>query len=364
MIYRKEIDGLRALAVIPVILFHAGFEFFSGGFVGVDIFFVISGYLITCILLAELDAGTFTIAGFYERRIRRIFPALFFVIIATIPFAYYWLLPNELAAFGKSIMSISVFASNIFFWQESDYFAADAEFLPLLHTWSLAVEEQYYLFFPIIMMLLWSLGKKSLVAIFMVFAVLSIGISEWAWRYAPEFNFYMLPTRMWELLAGALVAFYLSTRTPHGNQLGSSVGLLAILGAVFFYDTGIPIPSLYGLLPIVGTVLIILFATQDTLVGKLLSLKPMVAIGLISYSAYLWHQPLFVFTRLSHLEEPSSWLLCALGIVALLMAWFSWHFVEKPFRNKKHFTQRQVLIAGLLISILFILIGASLAQNT
>ncbi len=361
MIYRKEIDGLRALAVIAVMLFHAGFEFFGGGFLGVDIFFVISGYLITSIILAELEKGTFTIANFYERRIRRIFPALFFVILATIPFAYYWFLPSELASFGKSIISVSVFASNFFFWQESDYFAADSELLPLLHTWSLAVEEQYYLFFPIIMMVLWKFGKKTLLATLIVLAVFSLALSEWAWRYSPEFNFYMLPTRIWELLAGALVAFYLSKRAPNGHQIGAMLGLLAIFASLFFYDSGIPIPSHYGLLPILGTVLILLFATEQTLVGKLLSQKAFVGIGLISYSAYLWHLPIFVFARIASLEEPSPWLLGALGIVALLMAWISWRFVEKPFRNKKLFTQKQVLLTGMLVSILFIIIGAKIA---
>ena len=361
MLYRKEIDGLRALAVIPVILFHAGFEFFGGGFVGVDIFFVISGYLITSIILAELDNGTFTIANFYERRIRRIFPALFFVIIAIIPFAYYWLLPAELASFGKSIASVSIFASNFFFWQESDYFASDSEYLPLLHTWSLAVEEQYYLFFPIIMILLWRFGKNILLTTLIVLAILSIALSEWAWRYSPDFNFYMLPTRMWELLAGAFTAFYLINRAPTGNQIGAILGLLAIFFSLIFYDDGIPIPSLYGLLPILGTVFIILFATEQTLVGKLLSQKLVVVIGLISYSAYLWHVPIFAFARIASLEEPGPWALGTLGIVALLLAWISWRFVEKPFRNKKFFTQKQVLITGMLFSILFILVGAQIA---
>ena len=357
MVYRKEIDGLRAIAVIPVMFFHAGFSAFSGGFIGVDIFFVISGYLITSIILEELENGKFTIANFYERRIRRILTALFFVIIATLPFAYYWLLPNELGSFGKSITSVATFVSNFYFWQESDYFSTDSELLPFLHTWSLAVEEQFYLIFPLIMVVLWKFGIKILITTLIIVAVLSILLSEWAWRYALEFNFYMLPTRAWELLAGAFVAFYFIKRSPMANQLGAVVGLLAILASLFIYDAGFPIPSLYGLLPILGTVLILLFATKDTFVGKLLAQKVFVGIGLISYSAYLWHQPIFAFARLASLEEPSKWLLFGLGILALFMAWISWRFVEKPFRNKKLFSQKQVLVTGSLVSILFALLG-------
>ena len=209
MRYRKEIDGLRALAVIPVILYHAGFNWFSGGYIGVDIFFVISGYLITSIIIKEQDAGTFSLANFYERRIRRILPALFFVLLVTLPFAWLWLLPHELKDFGKSLAAVILFASNFLFWKESDYFAADAELIPLLHTWSLAVEEQFYVFFPIIMMLFWVLGKRKLVAIFSVIGLLSLGLTEWGWRNFAEANFFLIPTRAWELMIGSLVAFYL-----------------------------------------------------------------------------------------------------------------------------------------------------------
>lgn len=159
MNYRREIDGLRALAVLPVILFHAGFETFSGGFVGVDVFFVISGYLITTIILSELEQGKFSIANFYERRARRILPALFFVLLVCIPFAWFWLLPSDMIDFSKSLVAVSVFASNIMFWRESGYFDTAAELKPLLHTWSLAVEEQYYVFFPLFLILFWKLGK-------------------------------------------------------------------------------------------------------------------------------------------------------------------------------------------------------------
>ena len=160
MNYRREIDGLRALAVLPVILFHAGFETFSGGFVGVDVFFVISGYLITTIILAELEQGRFSIVNFYERRARRILPALFLVMLVCIPFAWIWLLPSDMKDFSQSLIAVAIFASNILFWRESGYFDTAAELKPLLHTWSLAVEEQYYVLFPLFLMLFWKLGKR------------------------------------------------------------------------------------------------------------------------------------------------------------------------------------------------------------
>lgn len=364
MNYRKEIDGLRAFAVIPVILYHAGFEWLSGGYVGVDIFFVISGYLITTIIIKELDAGTFTIANFYERRARRILPALFFVILICLPFAWYWLLPFELKDFGKSLMAVTLFSSNILFWLESDYFAAGAELIPLLHTWSLAVEEQFYIFFPLLMILFWSLGKRWLLIILSIIALVSLGLTEWGWRQFPEANFYLIPTRAWELMIGALTAFYLFYKTPSINkqhtsfyQIASMAGLILIVGSIFLLNKSIPFPSLYALAPTVGTALIILFTTPATLTYQILSQRLFVAIGLISYSAYLWHQPLFVFTRMMSLEEPSLWLLGLLSIVTFLLAYLSWRFVEKPFRNKQKFKRKQIFTASLVSSLIIFAIG-------
>ncbi|MEE9351389.1 MAG: acyltransferase [Thiotrichaceae bacterium] len=369
MIYRKEIDGLRAFAVIPVILYHAGFEWLKGGYIGVDIFFVISGYLITSIIIRELEAGTFTITNFYERRARRILPALFFIILVCLPFAWYWLLPFELKDFGKSMVAVTVFASNILFWQESDYFAAGAELIPLLHTWSLAVEEQFYVFFPLLMMFLWAFGKRWLVAVIAIIGLLSLGLTEWGWRHFPEANFYLIPTRAWELMIGALLAFYLyykdddkpeagnEQRTTLTSQLASITGFALIIASIFFLDKSIPFPSLYALAPTLGTALIILFTTPDSLVYRVLSLRLLVGIGLISYSAYLWHQPLFVFTRMMSLEEPSQWLLGLLSMVTFLLAYLSWRFVEKPFRNKQRFSRKQIFIASLVGSLIMIGIG-------
>ncbi len=214
MKYRAEIDGLRALAVIPVILFHAGFEWFSGGFVGVDVFFVISGYLITTIIISEMAEGKFSMVNFYERRARRILPALFFVMAACLPFAWLWLTPSDLKDFGQSLIAVSFFSSNMLFWLESGYFDTAAELKPLLHTWSLAVEEQYYILFPIFLMLTWRLGVKWISIILSFVFLLSLGLAVLGTQYAtnPQITsgtFFLLPTRGWELLVGVFAAFYL-----------------------------------------------------------------------------------------------------------------------------------------------------------
>ena len=364
MIYRKEIDGLRALAVLPVILFHAGFSVVSGGFVGVDVFFVISGYLITSIILEELETGDFTVAGFYERRARRILPALFFVLLACLPLAWWLLLPSEMADFGKSLAAVAVFASNILFWLGTDYFAATAEQIPLLHTWSLAVEEQYYVVFPLFMLLVWRLGKGWLMGLVALVALLSLGWSEWLWRSSVEASFYLIPSRAWELMIGALAAFYLHKNVAAPNnvtaQAASGLGLALLAYAVFFFNEGIPFPSVYALVPTVGAVLLIVFATPATWVGKGLASPPLVWVGLISYSAYLWHQPLFVFARLQALEEPSVSLMASLCVITLMLAWFSWRFVEKPFRDRRRFSRTQIFSGAVIGSLLFIALGVGL----
>ena len=360
MQYRAEIDGLRALAVIPVVLFHAGIAGFSGGFVGVDIFFVISGYLITSIILSEQQKERFTLAGFYERRARRILPALMLVTLLSTVAAWFLLLPTEMIDYGKSLASVGVFASNILFWTQSDYFAQTSEFIPLLHTWSLAVEEQFYLIFPVFMIATVATVKSKRLIILIVVAVLSLIFCEWAWRNAPEANFFLAPSRIWELLAGVFCAFYLQQPRDHSkliNQFASALGLLMLVYSIIFFDKTIPFPSLYALLPVFGTALIILFTDKDTLVGQLLSVPFIVGIGLISYSAYLWHQPLFVFARLNSLEELSVLTLLGLSLLAFIMAYISWRWVEKPFRNRNWLSQRQILWMAGLCSLVLIGLG-------
>ncbi len=296
--------------MLPVILFHAGFDTFSGGFIGVDVFFVISGYLITNIILTELENGTFSTVNFYERRTRRIFPALFFVMFACIPFAWLWLLPSDMKDFSLSLVAVSLFISNFLFWHESGYFSTAAELKPLLHTWSLAVEEQYYVLFPLFLMLFWKFGKRLiLVSLGLVFFA-SLAIAHWAAYAKPSAAFYLLPTRGWELLIGAFIAFYLSqaNRKVFGkglSEFGACLGLTLIFYAIFTFSKRTPFPGFYALIPTLGTTLVLLFATERTAAGKFLGNKVFVGIGLVSYSAYLWHQPLFAFARHNCFRNPT-----------------------------------------------------------
>jgi len=353
--YRKEIDGLRAVAVLPVIFFHAGIGLFSGGFVGVDVFFVISGYLITTIILTEKDAGTFTITGFYERRARRILPALFYVMFACTPFAWSWMTPSQLSNFAESFVSVSLFYSNIWFWADSGYFEIAAELKPLLHTWSLAIEEQYYLFFPIFILALWPFGKKLTVSLLILVSAISLFLAQWGSVNYPAATFYLLPTRVWELLLGSLTAFYLLYRhektntklPPLAGEALSFLGLIFIVYAIIAFNETTPFPSFYALLPTVGTALIILFGTSQTFTGRILSNRLLVGIGLVSYSAYLWHHPLFAFARIRSISEPSSELMLALGFLTLPMAYLSWKYVEKPFRNRQAYDRKFVFASSL-----------------
>jgi peptidoglycan/LPS O-acetylase OafA/YrhL len=363
MDYRREIDGLRALAVLPVIFFHAGFQAFSGGFVGVDIFFVISGYLITSIILTEKSSGRFTLINFYERRARRILPALFIVMLACLPFAWLWLLPDNLNDFSKSLIFVSIFSSNFLFFNQSGYFDTAVELKPLLHTWSLAVEEQYYLLFPIFISILWSKfwGRASGIILFV--ALISLIFSHWSAYNYPVANFYLLPTRIWELFIGALVALYLFNHDQniHTNRIINSTlslaGIILILFSIFTFDDRTPFPGFYALIPTIGTALIILFASEKELVGKWLGNKLFVGLGLISYSAYLWHQPLFAFARIRSFDAPTTGLLLALSLLAVFLAFLSWKYVEKPFRDKAKFSQKHIFVYSLVGSVFFIVLG-------
>ena len=373
MKYRADIDGLRALAVLPVILFHAGFEWFGGGFVGVDVFFVISGYLITTIIISEMAEGKFSIVSFYERRARRILPALFFVMAACLPFAWFWLTPNDLKDFGQSLVAVSIFSSNILFWWESGYFDTAAELKPLLHTWSLAVEEQYYILFPIFLMLAWQLGIKWVSILLSVVFVTSLGVAVWGTQYAAHPKiisgaFFLLPTRGWELLIGVFTAFYLKYNTHLKsftlNQALSLLGFGMIIYSILAFDETTPFPSLYALIPTIGTCLLILCSVPNTLIYKLLSLKPIVGVGLISYSAYLWHQPLLAFARHRIFFEVSDFLLIIICLTSLFMAYLSWRFIEAPFRNKQIFSQNKIFVLSASGMIAFSVLGLVLQFNT
>ncbi len=362
MKYRAEIDGLRAVAVVPVILFHAGYEMFSGGFVGVDVFFVISGYLITSILIAELDNGKFSLIDFYERRSRRILPALFLIMAISTVFAWLWFLQEDYIRFSQSLVAVSVFSSNVLFWLTSNYFDTSAELKPLLHTWSLGVEEQFYVFFPLLLLFAWKLKRTYLMALLGVAAAVSLILSQLAISISPAGAFYLLPTRGWELLVGAFVSFAEAGRgrvntSAQVNQAGSLAGLALLLIAMFAYDKTTPFPGVAAILPVAGTALIILFARADNYVGKLLSFRWLVGIGLISYSAYLWHQPLFAFARYRTLDGTNEWLMGGLSVLSIGLAYISWRYVEAPFRDKRRVSKLQVFLFSIVGSVLFICIG-------
>ena len=363
MDYRKEIDGLRAVAVIPVILFHAGFTQFGGGFVGVDVFFVISGYLITSILIAELDAGKFSIVKFYERRARRILPALFAVLALCLPFAWLWLLPGDMKGFAQSLVAVMVFGSNVLFWQQSGYFDTAAELKPLLHTWSLAVEEQFYVLFPLFLMFFWRRDRRWLLGVLAAMTLASLAIAQWGSSNSPTAAFFLLPARGWELAIGAFCAYYLAHRdsnkavAPAVGQALALCGLLLIAASIFLFSKDTPFPGIYALVPTLGTALIILFATPATATGAILGSKTLVGIGLISYSAYLWHQPLIAFARHRSFEEPHFLLMPALVILTLVLAYLSWRFVEQPFRQKGRIGRQQVFGIAIAGSLVFLSLG-------
>lgn len=364
MKYRPEIDGLRAIAVVPVILFHAGFTFFSGGYTGVDVFFVISGFLITTIILAELEKGTFSIINFYERRSRRILPLLFFILLLTIPFAWISLFDSDMIDYSESLIAVSTFCSNFLFVAESGYFDTSTELKPLLHTWSLAVEEQYYVIFPLAMILFWRfLNKNWILSLLIVAGLASLVLSEWATVFYPTHNFYLLPTRAWELAVGAITAVLLSNNHPFITRLQSHriisealsfTGLALILAGIFLIDEETPFPGIYALLPTIGSALIIAFASGKNYTGRLLSLKPMLVIGLISYSAYLWHHPIFAFAKHLSYFPPSITAKSLLCLAVFPIAYLSWQYVENPFRDKKRFSRKFIFIFSLVGSMFFI----------
>lgn len=337
MKYRAEIDGLRAFAVLPVVFFHAKLAGFAGGYVGVDVFFVISGFLITQIIYSEIQQGIFTLTGFYERRLRRLFPAVAVVCLACLPFAFAWMLPEEFNAFAKSVLAVNLFSSNILFWSETSYFQADSELKPLLHTWSLAVEEQFYVLFPILLILFRKLTRKQLSLLIGGLVVGSLAVSEVLSRVYESANFFLLPSRAWELGIGALAWLLTAERTitaDRRSEVLSWLGMIAIAVSVAFYDEATRFPSLWAVPPVVGTALVLLFAVKGTTLARLLSWQPFVWIGLISYSFYLWHQPVFAFARIRLIDDVSVTTYLLLILLSLGLAWLSWRYVEQPFRNK------------------------------
>jgi peptidoglycan/LPS O-acetylase OafA/YrhL len=333
--YRSDIDGLRAVAVVPVVFYHAGYATFSGGFVGVDVFFVISGFLITSIIYRDIQSQTFSYRQFYARRVRRLFPALFSVVLASCVAAYLLLLPEELRDFGQSVFSIVLFASNFLFWSESGYFAQAAELKPLLHTWSLAIEEQYYLLFPMFLLAVKRLPAQPYLQWVWVLLLGSFAVSVWSVHQAPDAAFYLLPSRMWELLLGSVLAMQMPRLQSRAvAELLAWIGLGLIGLAVFAFEAGMRFPGVAALAPCLGTALIITSGAQfQTSVTRLLSLRVLVFVGLISYSLYLWHWPIIAFTK-HYLGAPlAPPTVLSVVVISVLLSIFSWRYIEQPFRG-------------------------------
>lgn len=365
--HRSDIDGLRAVAVGLVVLFHLGLPV-HGGFVGVDVFFVISGYLITSILHGDLERGRYSLLEFYQRRARRILPALLAMLLLSTLAALWLLLPSDLRGFGLSLGSTALFVSNIYFWIDTGYFAAAAEARPLLHTWSLAVEEQFYLLFPLLLAALHRHLRPGLRGLLALLTVASLLYSEWLRGQAPASAFYLLPARAWELLLGSLLALGAvpALRSRAQREALGLVGLAAILGSALFYSEKTAFPGFSALLPCLGAALLIHSgAARDSLGYRLLSLPPLVFLGLISYSLYLWHWPLIVFYQQGLLGDFGYLQKLGLLLVALALSVLSWRYVETSFRqlDRQRWPARRLLRGSAIALAVTTLIGGALLWN-
>lgn len=348
--YRRDIDGLRAIAVLAVVLFHFGVPGLSGGFVGVDVFFVISGFLITSIILRERETGNFSFLNFWARRARRILPALLVMMFVSLVAGWFLMAPKDYSELGRSIHNQVIFISNLFFMRQDGYFETASDMKPMLHTWSLSVEEQFYIAFPLVLAVLSSRLKQWRAALFVLLLV-SFAASVWAVSVAPEKAFFLLPMRAWELLAGSMLAVMPARAqriSPTLAQLVSAASLGLILVAVLGYDANTAFPGAAALLPVMGVVgLIWANGQQRTLIGQLLGSRLLVGIGLISYSWYLWHWPVLVFGKYASIFGLTQWEVAALFVLSLLLGYVSWRFVEGPFRERRLLAgNRAVLAAG------------------
>jgi peptidoglycan/LPS O-acetylase OafA/YrhL len=361
--YRKDIDGLRAIAVLSVLLNHAGIGLFSGGFIGVDVFFVISGYLITTIIVREIQSNEFSLIRFYERRIRRILPALFVLVAFTTIVCAIMYDAEKFMDFGKSVMATALFVSNINFWKESGYFDAPSQLKPLLHTWSLAVEEQFYIFFPLFMFVLYRYAKKLSSFILVGTAVLSFGLAIYNTYNDQSAAFYLAHLRAWELFVGSMLAVNIIPTgfgKKYTNIIGI-VGLAMIAISIFQYTESTKFPGLSALVPVLGAALVLFSGMEGkSLAGRFLSLPPLVFIGKISYSLYLWHWPLIIFIKYYMIRQMTSVELGIAIVATLIISALSWRFVETPFRSKSFMSTRQIYVFGASATALMLFAGGAI----
>jgi len=353
--YRADIDGLRAIAIVPVVLYHAGVAPFGGGFVGVDVFFVISGYLITSLITSEMEVGRFSVLEFYQRRIRRIFPALFTVMAFCAMVGWFILAPDDYMALGQSIFATTLFSSNVFFWRHSGYFDVPASESPLLHTWSLAVEEQFYAVFPLYLNLLSRFVPRLRIPVTLTICLISFCVNAISVRSHPSAAFYLAPQRIWELLLGGLLALGMlpAIKKSWFKNTISVAGLVLIFAAVFAYSKTTIFPGVSALLPTLGTFAIIWAgAGKQPIVNRCLSLSWIVFLGKISYSLYLWHFPLLAFAGYLSVEIGGGEKSLVLALSAML-AVGSWRYIEQPVRRGQWlFAKREAVFSAAAASVL------------
>jgi peptidoglycan/LPS O-acetylase OafA/YrhL len=333
--HRRDIDGLRAVAVMGVILHHAGVSLVGSGFAGVDIFFVISGFLIGGIVATEMEHGEFSWHRFYARRARRILPMLFVVILVSLMMGWITMTPEQLRYFGGGAISTLMFLSNLWFYNQIDYFNPDAAEDPLIHTWSLAIEEQFYIFLPVLLFLIWRFGARVRVCVLTALAFVSFVVTLEIGPDDPMAAFYLIHARAWELLAGVLAALGFSRAQAVGRAAGlfADVGFALVVVGLFLVPHSALWPGPWTLLPVGGTVLLVLYGHRTSLARSVLQLPLVVSIGLISYSAYLWHQPIIGFLAI-HDSKPEDWVGIGLLVLATLaLAALTWQLIEQPFRN-------------------------------
>lgn len=356
--HRRDIDGLRAVAVLPIVLFHAGIPGFAGGYVGVDVFFVISGFLITSIITRDISAQRFSFIAFYGQRVRRIFPALAGILLFSLAAAYFITLPSEMTDFARSLIGTIMFASNIVFYNQTGYFDDAGEEKPLLHTWSLGVEEQFYIAFPILLFLILRHHPRFRLPLLGLCTALSLAFCIYSTQVNPSAAFYLIHFRAWELLAGSLVALGAAPQfsSARARSLVSALGLALIVMAILMLDRKDAFPGVAALLPVTGTALIIAYG-ERTMTGRLLSLRPLVAIGLISYSLYLWHWPLVTFGR--DLALLNGRIGPAIGVVlaSIAVGYLSYRFIETPFRDRARFSQGKIFRLAAVASIALSIAG-------